>query len=479
MLRPLAQSPVYTEWTVVAASRALDPLYRGSSWEAALGAVRGGEWIYPEGDLQRVLTSAVLSRGNVPGTVLWITDRVREGVPAGVQTLAFGEPIANTGWAGLRVWQEGDQTAWEGIVRNWSQSEQRREWFWNDAGGQTPAESVLLPPGGLVTLRGVFPAGVTRGRLSLGGDGFALDDSLEVIAPQPRPVLVGCMLPEPNAVEWTRRVAATVPGANFVKEGNVQVLVAGATRASRERSGALVLFAEREFPARPGAVVGEEHPLVSGLDWQGLLVGGVGDLNPEPGDAVLVWRGGQPLVWFSSPAGRPRLWFNFPWGKSNADRLPAVVLLMGRFLAQVQSTADAFGRENAFVGDPLPIVSGKGWRMRFGSGTELDLPARSTVRAPFSPGFFQVVDADQKTVFEGAAQFVDPRESDFAAATTFGEIGEMGEQWDRQQTEPDAFTELWVLLAGLAMLGAWLTSTRAPTPVRTPVTANGGGRDAV
>ncbi len=476
-LRPLARSPVYTEWTVLSASQAMDPLYRGSSLDAALSAVRSSEWVRAEADLHRVLTSAVIARGNVPGAVLWITDRQREGLPAGVQTLAFGEPVANCGWAGLRVWKEGEQTLWEAIVRNWSAGTQKREWFWSDESGDTPRESVELPAGGLVTLRGTFPANATRARLRLTDDAFALDDVLELVAPQPRLIRVGCALAGSGAVDWTRRVVATVPGAEFSGDGSVHVLVAPASQGAMIPGGAMVLFAQSEFPAPPGVAVGEEHPLMMALDWQGLLVGAVGDLKPEAGDTVLVWRGGKALIWLGNAGGSPRLWCNFPFSKSNVDRLPAMVLLMGRFLSQVQASAAGFCRENALAGGAISVAAGRGWRMHPSSGGEESLPARSVVRAPWRPGFFEVRDDAKKTIFEGASQFLDPRESDFSEAATAGEVGALSGDLDQQQTEPDAFTELWIVLAGLAMLGAWITSTRGLGIEKKAASAGQGGRD--
>jgi hypothetical protein len=459
VLRPVARTPVYTEWTVLAASRAHDPLYRGPSLDAALNAVQAGEWVYPEGDLHRVLTSAVLSRGNVPGSVFWITDRQREGLPAGVQTLAFGEPLPNCGWAGLRVWTAGGETLWEAIVRNWSDTAQKRSWAWSDPAGETTKQDLELLPGGLVTLRGTFPEGVSRGRLSLSGDVFALDDSLDLLKPLPRPLRVGCVLEGGAPAEWTRRVVETVPGGEFVKAGNVRVLVASADAPAARRSVALVLFAGREFPPGAGVAVGEEHPLVAGQDWQGLLIGATGDLTPAAGDAVLVWRAGKPLVWLGSVEGSPRLVFNFPFSKSNADRLPAMVLLLGRFLARVQSLGDDFCRDNAVVGEAIPVTSGNGWRLHPAQGAPIPLPARVALTAPWQPGPFEVRDAQQKVVYEGAAQFVDPRESDFSAASWFTDLGDVGGQMNLQQSEPDSLNELWILLAGLAMLGAWWTSS--------------------
>jgi hypothetical protein len=99
------------------------------------------------------------------------------------------------------------------------------------------------------------------------------------------------------------------------------------------------------------------------------------------------------------------------------------------------------------------------------------------VRAPWQAGFFQVLDAGKKTVFDGASQFLDPGESDFAAASSFGGIGDILGEMDNQQTEPDRFTELWILLAGMAMVGAWMASTRGVGRSAVSGTeTSGGGR---
>lgn len=51
-------------------------------------------------------------------------------------------------------------------------------------------------------------------------------------------------------------------------------------------------------------------------------------MTPGEKASVLLWQGEAPLAWVEEK----RLLLNWPWEKSNADRVPAPLLMIRRFM---------------------------------------------------------------------------------------------------------------------------------------------------
>jgi hypothetical protein len=463
-LRPLLRSTVPTEWTVLAASAPSNPLYRGTDAQKALASLSRWDPLLPDADPARVLASLPLASPQSRPIRLWISDRLPETIPPGITPLAFGSPLPNCGWVGCRVWIENDTPHWEALVRNASPSPQTRQWWWQDPRGRSEPASLTLQPGEIRTLRGTFPENTPRGTLHLSEDDFPFDDPLPVVRPQPRPLRIHCALPDPTH-SLVQRVAATLPGARLVPDGPSDLHV-GFSEANALPS---LVFPPQTQPAPAELVFAENHPLVSDAGWESLVATDSGNLTPSEQDEPLVWRGSRPLVWLSPHPSAPRLVFNFHLENSNAPRLPAMVLLLSRFLGQIQSQLPGTSAANFATGESLPIPIGHGWTLRGESLPALTLPSKLSARAPLRPGGFSVHSESGAIQLEGAAQFLNPLESDFGQAGSGGEVLSLAQALDAAQTLPDPYTEVWLSLAGAALFAAWVSiAARENRPSQTP-----------
>jgi hypothetical protein len=193
----------------------------------------------------------------------------------------------------------------------------------------------------------------------------------------------------------------------------------------------------------PGMAVSENHPLMTDLDWRGLIVRDSFQVPFKPHDAPLLWVGERPVIFLRNAGGAPQLIFNFDVASSNASQLPAFALLLHRFLEERRSEKPAFAAANVTTGETLP------------------LPGRE--RAPLVPGFFTIPGKDGTPRFEGAAQFGDARESNLLEATS-GELDSAQSESIRLfNAEGQRFDSLWLLLLGLLMIWNWWLTGSLPS----------------
>jgi hypothetical protein len=75
-------------------------------------------------------------------------------------------------------------------------------------------------------------------------------------------------------------------------------------------------------------------------------------------------------------------------------------------------------------------------------------------RAPAEPGFFKVTQAGRE-LLDGAAHFADARAADFRDASSADDVREESAQSLRQNSQPDPFSPVWMLMLGLAMSASW------------------------
>jgi hypothetical protein len=219
-------------------------------------------------------------------------------------------------------------------------------------------------------------------------------------------------------------------------------------------------------------IFAEQHPLTEYLSWQGLLVRRSLQITPRANDEVLVWQGDQPLIFLRPVEGRPsQLILNFDLRYSNAGRVPAVVILISRYLEGLRSGKRELYADNVDTNQMLQLPTDPENReqvyVRAIGGPavpedfqEFFAEQLSLVRAPRIPSFFEVRQGDD-VLFRGAAQFVDSREADFqdAAATENEGIPQMLLEEREQQTE--SLSPLWLLALLGVLLGNWWAVWRA------------------
>jgi Aerotolerance regulator N-terminal len=455
----VARASATTEWIVLASDPTERTLYSGSSLEEALGAVRSWPARLPGHDPRPVLEAArsVASDG---GLVLFLTDHVVP-VPAGTSLLAVGHPISNVGFAGVEVREDG---VYRAIVKSSAPERQTRRWWIEREGGTPePGGTLDLSPGELRFVTGTLPPSVESVSLVLEGDRFALDDRLPLVRPRPKRLRV-FVAPELDGNRFVARFVETLEPVERV--AGLPSADLALTRTPPPASGpAAIVFPQASGTGRRprGPIVSESDPLLSGLDFQGLVVREIARPRRE-GERTLLWQGEDPLLSLASPAGgngdgdeygdgsargRDRLDVSFPLDTSNADRIPSFVLLLHRFADEVRSGVVGFEQRNVELHQRLVIAR-----------TSTSEEGRDdSVRAPGEPGFFDARDG-ATVLFRGAAHFADVAEADLSRASTRELDPSSTREAALRNSLPDPLRALWLLALGGVAMAAWRLQER-------------------
>lgn len=480
-----------TEWIIRETDLERTVLYRGFDRTAALAALQGWRPDLGHHDFTPVLDVArQLVRRN--GAAILVTDRNPRLNLDGVALLAVGHPIENAGFAGGSVnTATGAAPEWTILLHHrGAQAATRALSIATRATAENAAtilrnEEVTLEPGRLMTLSGAFPAGVESLVFTLTPDTFDLDDTLPLVVPVPRPLTWRAIGPE-NATAFFRKFLEHTPGASRAASGRDADISLYATNTPFNQPVAagelveLMIYAPNvvsgeRVVATP--VVADTHPWMEGVTWSGLLSPGpAADLLPA-GARALLWQGEQPLAWLETVQGAPRLVFGWNWPASNADRLPASAVLLHRVIEDARHRKFAPETTNVDAGqllelppEPLPAPHAADakpavWTLQDAAGKTrpLAFDELTTLRAPSTPGFFEVR-RDDAVLLRAAAQFADPRETDFAAAETLAEPEDLPLDVIQANSEKDHLRPLWLLLLIGVLVGSW--AVQAPRQAR-------------
>jgi|GEM_PF-72319 len=493
---PLARA----ELTLLSSDAEAATLYHGASSQDMLAALQAWQPVLGVHDFTPALRTARSLVGE-KGAVLLITDHTQAARPPfDARVLSVGQETANVGWAGVTVEEKDGQWLWRALLRNHSRTPQDREWRAESGGKVSAWTKLTLGPGETRTLSGPFlneakedanisrtvprtvvpasagsshsAANTAKITLSLSPDAFTPDDQLPLLRPQPKLIGLHMAAEQPGAqtpvtseltelfqrFDGTRSVAAA--------SADVRIIVWPPSVALPENQHACI-FASRSQAENPpylrGSIVGEAHPLTDGLNWQSLLVREGMVMPRDPRDRVLLWQGERSLISLRvTPAGARQLFCHFDLATSNARKLPALAILLHRFLEEVRrekiapETANYDLRQRLSVahaaGDkaaPLTVIT----HTPEGTST-VPLTQAHLLRAPARPGFFEVKQADT-LLLSGAAHFADTREADLSAATPFNELADLTATQIETTHETDPNWRLWSLVLLAALLGSW------------------------
>jgi hypothetical protein len=451
-----------TEWIVLESTTGRRPLYRGNEAAGVLQAVRAWEPREPTHDLAPAFEVARAAAGR-DGTVLFVTDH-ESPVPEGVARLAVGEPFDNVGWLSGDVEAAAQPPHWRALLRNHGRGPARRTFWIEDVRGKSEPTAVELGPGEVKQLSGALAAGETAMTLVLAPDAFDLDDRLPLVVPQPKVLRVRAEGSGAAAVvdRWSASLDAVSRGepADVV----LGVGIVPATRAAETGPGPATV----QWLAPPAAgttrirgapITTAPHPLVEGLAWQGLLVPDIPGSPREPGDAVLVWQGTRPLVFLRGPH---HLYLDFPLEGTNALRLPALVVLLHRFLEGVRTEIVREEHANVECGQRLPLASdavATPFRLVADGDARLGQEAAEGLRAPWRPAHFQVT-RRAEVVFTGAAHFSDVREADFTTAASGDLEPAVTRESRTRHRRDDPWLPLWIALLGATLVADWAAQER-------------------
>lgn len=407
------------------------------------------------------------------GSVVYLTDTPSEKLPFEADLMAVGKPIENVGFTGVSFAKDNDTLIWRAMVKNHGSKAAERTWTLHASTGSTPARTLRLEPGAMVTLQAAFPIDASNVRVELSPDSFALDDVLPMVAPRPKTLklsnatsanfasLSGKLIQSLDAAETTSdanetdlTLASYNPLDPVLPGGNTFLLVEDETRTGSWLKG---------------GIVAESHPLMDGLNWQALLVRETIQFERRPEDLILLWQEKRPLILLREEGETRRLLINFDPSLSNAEKQPAFVVLFHRFADSIRLRKIAPVAENLETGQPIGFASLKGKPVVVSAtdprGESIMLSGDGSAQNAIPTPGFQTFKQEDKPLLTAAVHFGDPREADLSKCGTNSGEALVGKARIEQHSKADPLWRTWILLLGGAVLVAWKFSAGRSSPL--------------
>ena len=459
-LRQLAKTAAKTDWVVMESDLTQPAIYSGGNVDALAAALKNWKPNLGAHDPGPALR---LGQGllHQHGLLLFVTYH-QVDVPEGVQLFAVGTPTPNCGFTGFRF--DADKATWHALVKNYSDSPQQRQW-WIEAGGRKIApEQITLQSNQALALKGTLPAGVKACALRLDDDAFSVDDTMPMVLPQPKRLKISA--PAGGAFsDFFTKLIQSLPAVDSVAATgtpDITLAVYDPLLANLPAGSAVVFL--KEPMARDkylaGTIIAERDPLMENLGWQGLLCKETLGIVKKPGDRALLWQGDRPLIIVRGGA-KPQLLFNFDLDQSNAERLPAFVILLHRFIESIRADRIATEVANVETNQLLRVSvdpAGKPVVLHTeGGAPDVTVPPAQaqTLRAPAEPGFFEVRKGPL-VLLEGAAHFADAREADLHDAQTIdGVKAQTIAALTEKNSRGDFLLPVWMLMAAAMLVLNW------------------------
>lgn len=454
-----------TEWWILPSDPTRALLYRGDDTEAAVQSLSELDFLSGPHEPRPVL--ARLRRMLGPeGLLLWVTDHPpEEEAPAEAVALGVGGPTPNSGFTGIRFRTRPDGlTVWEASATHFGPDPVRKTVGVELEGLPPSIQELTLYPGAVARLEGVLPPEVRRGALRLESDAYGLDNQLPFVAPSVKPLPYAIDL-DPDDAAWAERVMSTLPGAERSADPALRWRRMRAA-PPEPRSRFEILLAGGGEPGEFAEVVAVDHPLTRDLSWAGFLGRPLSapDTALAPGEQVLVWIGEAPLVTLRETGAGSRLALRFDLDASNADRLPAMVLMLNRYLRQARRATPGVEVVNLETRQRLDLPDRGGERLEQLFEPMDGEPRRETFttppeRAPESPGYVTLRSGDRDLLRAGVFAG-DVREADLRDASSRELPGTLLMERRKLNSQSDFLRPLWFSLLGLTLVGAWWSGAR-------------------
>jgi len=471
---PLLRPRIASEFTLVESHREGETLYHGSNLDELVASLANWEPRRSAHQAEAALRAARSVAGE-GGLVLFLTDHAIEEAPFGAQVLSVGRPLENVGFTGVAIDATSDPPFWRATIRNYGTQDQTREWILASGNRRTEPRTLELEAGETRILEGRFPEDADRIRIELQPDRFTLDDRLPAIVPRAKPLVVARRDSERLSGEFDAilRTLESVRPASSSAPPDLTLSAYNPLAPDPVAGQAVVCVDPGNNPGgfSNGALVATNHPLMEGLNWQGLLPRKSPGFPTGESPEVLLWQDDRPLIFLATrDDGSRQLVFNFDVPGSNVTRLPAFIVLVHRFAESVrrdkiaplagnfeldQALAPTFRRNGE--SSPLFLMTGE-------ERVSIPLEQARILRAPGTPGFFRV-QQDDVLLIDGAAHFADTREADFSHAASGGRLTREETETAQDRTLRDDRWALWLLVALGAILLAWY---RLASPSREP-----------
>jgi hypothetical protein len=264
-----------------------------------------------------------------------------------------------------------------------------------------------------------------------------------------------------DVAEAVKRMIGALPETRLATPGDVTVAEIG------EGVEGDAIYLDDAAPADAmldtEIVAAENHPLVKDLNWSPLI-------TPKstavvlPTDTPLLWRGSRPLIYQRqnrTAEGAPTVHLYLHWDllRSNAQRVPALLVMLHRWMQERREAMVALRRGNYETHQRLDLALPTGLKPADVTVTMDGKITPFTGSVPESPGFFQIKAKDQLLV-DGAAHFADVRESDFADCALVDSSATLEAETLERETQADPLAPLWTLALLGALLTAWSHGTR-------------------
>ncbi len=461
-LPELQGSAAKLEITVLSSQPGTDRIYAGGSPEEMIRALRK---FNPTAGVTDPSYALQLARSIVSNTglVIYLTDTPIEKLPYESRLISVGRPIENVGFTGVTFEEIQGALTFRAIVKNYGSSDATRSWSLVSKNGSSTPREFQIKPGAFATIQAAFPVDSSQVRLELDRDDFGLDDTLPMIAPQPKELKLFAAT-SPAFVDLSnkliRSLAATTQ-SNDMKESDLVITSYDPLDPILPESHA-ILFVEDPSSAGKylsGGILAEAHPLMDGINWQALLVRETLQLPRDPADKVLLWQEKRPLIFLREKGEKSILCFNFDLRLSNATQQPAFIVLLHRFAETLREKKIAPQKLNLETSQPIRITSTPKIPLEISvtdpAGNPLSPPPAGL--APASPGFVTIKQGEV-VLLEAAAQFADTREADLSKTAPSQIDSFVSTASLKLHTTPDPFARLWLLILLLALLVAWYFS---------------------
>lgn len=442
-----------THWVLMASSSRRAPLYRGDDDARILDALE--KWTPNAGDhdpVPALRTAQTVVAEN--GVSRFITHSKTRTEPW-QSTVGVGRPIDNVGFVGIIPEEQAEGALWRVAVKNNSPKPQTREIEFLMGGGSTK-QLINMNPHSVAELKVGMPPEVDSLQLRLTPDGFGKDDTLPVVRHVPKPLFVH-LATDGESIEFFRKLVSSLPGAELSPASAAKVYIISASDMATLPPGpAIILPRETTKVESTQIVTAEDHELTRDLGWGGLLYSKVGSLNSDAPKQVLLWSGSEPLAWLQ----QQKLVLNWDWKTSNADRIPAPVLLLRRFLEYTQAQTPGFWSGNVASGAKLAVPGATVMRFAPVSGAPMEKSYSGSL--PDDAGIIEIFGDKEKQnlLFKGAVYPADARQGDFSQCSTFTQ-GDLNQQNILERiSNPDPLVPLWLALAGSALVIAWIPGKR-------------------
>jgi len=458
LMRQLDQAAGKTEWYVLSSDVNVPTIYRGDRTdEAAASLIR---WL-PDRAGHDPGKAILRARDLVgpEGMVILVTDQTNTPVPPHTHLLSVGKPVANSGFTGIRFERDDSgQLEWIASVMHYGFNSTSRPFqvVFDDATPSAP-QNITLSAGRVMNLRGPVPENARRGTLIFNADEYPVDDVMPFVIPRKK-TLTYALTDFRHIDQWLERVMSTVEAAIPAEPTAAPALNWGTfTGRTVERKGHGLFMYSGDQEAGYAAITVVDHPLTRDLNWSGFLGRVAPGFERKPGDLVLVWMGNHPLVILRENETDRQLILCFDATRSNADRLPAVILCLHRFIETVRETIDGYEAVNMETHQLLPIRHAVTLREELAGGiTTRMLDGRSPARAPAWPGFITATRNDTE-IFHAAVHVVDTAEADLTSAGSIAPDDAIVLQQRIVNSRRDMLTPLWFALLGCAMLASWIS----------------------